>query len=213
MAKSFSVFWWVWGFVMDRREGLVHHFAPAYTSEHLFADRLHHCAAQDAPYHAEFHVVGRVVQHTEFRFVFACEQRVSGILAEIFGDDDRDRRLALANRLARRVQRGRLYIEVLIAAELGDQAPRDVALVLVNHQHRDFARLRLAALPAEQESKERGQYDGHQQTDDHRFAVAEKQFQIFSHQGQKWNHYESRRLLPVRVRKTVSRSGCSLETW
>src|SRR5260370_38200449 len=97
-------------------------------------------------------------------FVFAGEQRVSVILAEIFGDDNRDGRLALANDLARGVQRGWLYVEVLVASELGDQPPRDVAPILVNYQHRHFARLRLAALSAEHVAEDRGHHDRYQQS-------------------------------------------------
>ena len=181
IAQSLPVCRWELRIVLHLRQGFVHHLAPAFTGEHLLADGLHDRPTQDALHHVEFHIVGRVVEHTEFGFGGVRKQRVSGIPAEIPGDDDRDGRFPFANRLARGVERGRLHIEALLTRKLRDESPGDVATVLVNHQHGHFTHLRIATRPAEQVAEERRQHDGNQHPDDHGPAVVEKQFQILAH--------------------------------
>src|SRR5207249_11424945 len=74
--------------------------------------------------------------------------------AEILRNDNRGGRLALTNDVTRCVGCRRFYVEVLIASKLSNERSGNVAFVLVNYQHRYFARLSGAFLPSEQVPEE-----------------------------------------------------------
>src|SRR5208282_1083456 len=135
IAQSLPVIRWQPSIALHPRDRLVDDLAPTSTGEHLLADRLHNRARKNTLDHPEFHVVGRVVEHAEFGLGRARKERASRILAKILGDDDRGGRLALAHGYPCGVQRGWLYVQVLVAGELRDQAARGITAVLINHQH------------------------------------------------------------------------------
>lgn len=153
----------------------------------------------------------RIVEDAQLRLGRAAvQQRASCVVPETLGNYNRHHGLALAHRHLRVFQGGWIHREMLIGAQVGNDGGGNLALVLIDYEHRHAADLRLALLSAEQVAEKRTADDRHQQSNNDGAAIGEKQPKIFSHQGPESSAHESRRLLPVRVRKTVSRLGRSL---
>lgn len=195
----------------DFRQRLADHLAPALAGKHLLANRLHDGAAQNPLDHSGFHGMRRVVEYAKLRLGGAAvEEGASGVDAKALGNHNRHHGLALAHGHLRGFQGGWLHPEVLVGGQAGDDGSGNVALVLVDDEHRHAADFRVALSSAKQVAEEGTADDRHQQADDNRAPIGEKQPKIFSHQGPEGSVHESRRLLPVRVRKTDSRLGLSL---
>src|SRR5262249_17609681 len=182
------------------------------TCKHLLANGLHNSAVQDALDHIQLQRVRRIIEQVDGGLGTSCKESASCLVPKIFWDDDRGSRLTFANDFPRHIRRGRIYAQAPVTGQLSHEFSRNVALVLVDYQHRHLAGLGVAFLPTEQVAKEGAADDWHNQARHQRSAVCEKQLQIFADQGQKLNHHMSRRLRPVRVKKTVSKSAWSVET-
>ncbi len=166
--------------VLHTRQRLVHHIAPGAAAEYLFADGLHDRSAQNALHHAQLHVMRGIVEHPDLRLRLTREQSSSSIPPKIFGDDNRRRGLAFANQFPRGIQSRWLDIEGRLTGELRDKTARNVAPVLIDHQHRNFADLGIAALTAEEVAKERCQQNRNHKADNHGPPVIEEEFQVFA---------------------------------
>ena len=186
-------------------QGLLDRSAALLAAEHLPAHRFHHVLGQDAAHHRELDAARRIVEQTELRLFPVAEKSVPGCLPETLGNDDGNGCLPAPHLVPRFGLRRHRQLEALVRPGAGNDAPRDGAGVLIDDRDRNAGRLAVAARPGKDRSEERRDGDRHHETDDHRAPIAQEELQVLAdHREKRDESHQSRKLLPVSVRNTVS---------
>ncbi len=188
---------------VERAERLIHEIAAARAAEELAADGLHHVLGQDAAHHRHLHAVRRIVEEIERGPGAAAEERRAGGLAEAGRDDHGDGDLPFPHLLARVRLGGRRHDQVPVGRGVRDDRLRDGTAVVIDDGDRDARGLGRSAA-REDRSEERRDGDRHDERHEHGAPVAEEELQILADHSDDGGQHQSRRLLPVSDRNTVS---------
>ena len=184
--------------------------APGLAREHLLADGLHRVPRQDPLHHARLGRHRRIVEHADRGFFLrAREKRRGGRLAEAGRQVDGARHLRAPDGVPRLDERGARHGQRRVRRQPGDHVARDGALIVIDDQHGHAGRV-LPIRVVEDEPEERRDGDRREHRHEHGAPVVEEQPEVFPDQGREWSQHQSRSVLPVSARNTVSRSARSV---
>ena len=170
--------------LLHLRAHIAHHRTVA--AEGRLADRLHHMLSQQPLDHRQHHRLRGVVENHHLGLGSSAEQGLGGLRAEAGGQQYGRTLLAGAHpglgfgggRFAQ-TQRG-------VAAQVGDDACRELALVEIGQHHGNLCRPLVAG--AEQAAEEGGDEDRCHHAHQHGTAVGKMQREIFAHQRDEGVH-------------------------
>ncbi len=161
---------------------------------------------ENAAHHRQFSGVRRVVDEIERRLGAAAGERGRGRCAKPGRNDHRDARLAAPHGSARIFSALQREREIPVGAGAGNDVLRDWRAVLVDdgngHPH-GFA---VPVRTGKDRPEERRDRNRHEEAHDHGATIAEEQLKVLSDHGdERYERYQSRKLLPVSDRNTDSR--------
>ena len=165
---------------------------------HQFSAGLHH-----HPLHHSSFSLARWIDADLNRRTILCPEDAR-CFTELLGDNDHSDQFPPANTVERFLLGQRNYVNVFVLLERLDKLPGHLRFVFVHD--RDLQRRTAAAKRARDQTKEHAHQHGKTNDEEHADPVPPHQRQVFDRHRENATH-QSRKLLPVRVKKTLSKSG------